>query len=50
MEEHFARFGDEQKAFVFAMGYFAVLMPPLMILWWRAHAHAEATTLASAAR
>jgi MFS family permease len=38
-----------RAAFLFAMGYFVVLMPPLMILWWRAHAHSEATTLASAA-
>lgn len=38
-----------RAAFLFAAGYFLVLMPPLMLLWWRAHATAEDGTPAIAA-
>lgn len=38
-----------RAAFLFAAGYFIVLMPPLMLLWWRAHSRVEAGTLATAA-
>ncbi len=37
-----------RAAFLFATGYFVILMPPLMVLWWRAHAGAERPAVASA--
>lgn len=36
-----------RSAFIFAAGYFVVLMPPLMFLWWRAHATAPPADLES---